>query len=227
MVYWATETSAVGRRRLVATADKRFYHPGETVAIAAQAYDEAATRTNRYRIVAALEPRKFDGTVLPPCPVKWPGGRARAPGESGTLVGWGEEIALTLNPQTKDYSLPLPLVDVLAAAQSEQSFRMELTAYEGETQIDSSSIDVQILSDPYEQQNPLPNREFLAALARATGGREFHDPKDLANALTELRMGGGPPSVRHTPLWSRWEVLVGLLGLLGVEWFGRRWLGLA
>ena len=42
VVYWATENSAIGRRRLAAAAGKRFYHPGETVAISAQAFDETA-----------------------------------------------------------------------------------------------------------------------------------------------------------------------------------------
>src|SRR5262249_45213575 len=33
MVYWLTEPSAIGRRRLVANTDKRYYRPGETIAI--------------------------------------------------------------------------------------------------------------------------------------------------------------------------------------------------
>jgi hypothetical protein len=86
---------------------------------------------------------------------------------------------------------------------------------------------VQILSDPHEQQNPLPNREFLAALARATGGREITDAKGLADVLTELPVLEGPSMVRHTPLWSRGWALGGLLALLAAEWFWRRWLGLA
>src|SRR4029077_10731361 len=85
-IYWLTEDSAIGRRRLVATTDKRFYRPGETVAIAAQTYDEDANRTGRYRVGAMLEPRQLSGAELPPCPVKWPTGRPRAPGESGPLA---------------------------------------------------------------------------------------------------------------------------------------------
>ena len=227
LIYWLTEPSAIGRRRLVANTDKRFYRPGETVAITAHTYDESANRTGRYRVVAMLEPRQFDGVDLPPCPVKWPVGRPRAPGESGTLAGWGEEIELQLDPQTKDYSLALPLVEALANGSAGQAFKLELTAYEGQTQIDSGSLDVQILSDPHEQQNPLPNREFLAALARATEGREITDAKGLADVLTELPVLEGPSMVRHTPLWSRGWALGGLLALLAAEWFWRRWLGLA
>jgi uncharacterized membrane protein len=227
LIYWLTEPSAIGRRRLVANTDKRFYRPGETVAIAAHTYDEAANRTGRYRVVAMLEPRQFEGADLPPCPVKWPVGRPRPPGESGVLAGWGEEIELKLDPQSKDHSLVLPLVEALANGSAGQAFKLELTAYEGQTQIDSGSLDVQVLSDPHEQQNPLPNREFLAALARATGGREMADATALADVLTELPIPEGPSTVRHTPLWSRWWALGGLLALLAGEWFWRRWLGLA
>jgi uncharacterized membrane protein len=226
-VYWLTEPSAIGRRRLVATTDKRYYRPGETIAISAQTFDESASRTGRYRVVAMLEPRQFEGAALPPCPVKWPVGRPRAPGESGTLAGWGEEIELVLDPQTKDHTLALPLVEALANGLSGQAFKLELTAYEGQTQIDSSSLDVQVLSDPHEQQNPLPNPEFLAALARATGGREFRDAGSLAETLTALPIAEGQATVRKTPLWSREWLLGGLLALLAAEWFWRRWLGLA
>jgi uncharacterized membrane protein len=227
LTYWLTENSAIGRRRLVAVTDKRFYRPGETVAISAHTYDESANRTGRYRVVAMLEPRQLDGADLPPCPVKWPVGRPRSPGETGPLVGWGEEVELHLDPQTKDHSLALPLVEALANGSAGQAFKLELTAYEGQTQIDSGSLDVQVLSDPHEQQNPLPDRDFLAALARGTGGREITEAQALANALTDLPITAGPETVRRTPLWSRGWILGGLLALLAAEWFFRRWLGLA
>jgi uncharacterized membrane protein len=227
LLYWLTENSAIGRRRLVATTDKRYYRPGESVSILAHTYDEAASRTGRYRVVVLLEPRQLTGDELPPCPVKWPVGRLQTPGQSGTLADWGEDIPLVLDPQTKDHTLTLPLVESLARGSAGQAFKLELTAYEGQTQIDSSSLDVQVLSDPHEQQNPLPNREFLSALARSTGGREFTDAKALAEALTELPINAGPETVRRTPLWSREWVLGALLALLAVEWFWRRWLGLA
>jgi len=227
LTYWLTESSAIGRRRLVASTDKRFYRPGESVAIAAKTFDESANRTGRYRVAALLEPRQLESAELPPCPVKWPVGRPRSPGESGPVAGWGEEIELHLDPQTKGHSLELPLVEALANGSAGQAFKLELTAYEGQTQIDSGSLDVQILSDPHEQQNPLPNREFLAALAGATGGREIGDAEALAEVLMKLPIAESQPTIRHTPLWSREWVLGGLLALLATEWFWRRWLGLA
>jgi uncharacterized membrane protein len=227
LVYWLTEDSAIGRRRLFATTDKRFYRPGETVAVAGHTFDEAANRTGRYRVVAMMEPRSLAGPELPPCPVKWPAGRPRQPGESGPLAAWGEEIELLLDPNSKDRTLELLLSETVAAGGQGLAFKLELTAFDGQTQIDSCSLDVQVLGDPQEQQNPLPNREFLAAFARTTGGREFADGASLANALTELPVAAGSDTVRRTPAWSREWLLAVLIGVLAVEWFVRRWLGLA
>jgi uncharacterized membrane protein len=227
LIYWLTEDSAIGRRRLVATTDKRFYRPGETVALSAHTYDESANRTGRYRVEVIVEPKELGGPKLPPEVVKWPAGRPRPASESGALVGWGEQIELHLDPQTKEYSLPLPLVQALAPGLSGQAFKLELTAYEGQTQIDSSSLDVQVLTDPQEQQNPLPNHEFLAELARSTGGRELTDADALADLLKNLPVAEGQQTVRRTPLWSREWLLGALIALLAAEWFLRRWLGLA
>jgi uncharacterized membrane protein len=227
LIYWLTETSAIGRRRLVANTDKRFYRPGETIAISAQTYDESANRTGRYRVEAMLEPRSLEGAKLPDFPIRWPAGRPRPQTEAGIPPSWGDPIALHLDPESKDHLLTLPLAEALPSGSAGQAFKLELTAYEGQTQIDSGSLDVQVLSDPHEQQNPLPNREFLAALARATGGREFTDAQVLADTLTDLPVTEAPPTVRRTPLWSRAWALGVLLALLAGEWFWRRWLGLA
>jgi hypothetical protein len=64
-------------------------------------------------------------------------------------------------------------------------------------------------------------------LAQSTGGREFNDASSLGDALRDLAIAEGPNTVRHTPLWSQEWLLGGLLALLTIEWFCRRWLGLA
>src|SRR5205814_287929 len=179
------------------------------VALAAQTFDESANRTGRYHVVATLEPRELiGGRDLPPLPIKWPPGRRPPPDHPGGPLGeWEGEVPLHLDPESKTYSLAVPLVEALTAGSAGQAFRVELTAYEGEgksrTQIDSGSLEVQVLSDPHEQQNPLPNREFLAALAQSTGGREFSDAGGLGDALKDLPVAEGPQTVRRTPLWSR------------------------
>ncbi|HEV3006611.1 MAG TPA: hypothetical protein VGX78_19225, partial [Pirellulales bacterium] len=100
-------------------------------------------------------------------------------------------------------------------------------AYEDLTQIDSTSLDIQVLHDPFEQQNPFPNHELLARLAASSGGKVLRSAADLAAVLAEVPLDVGPPIVKRLPLWSNAWVLGLLLGLLTVEWCWRRKLGLA
>ena len=116
---------------------------------------------------------------------------------------------------------------MLASGASSQSLRVELTAYEDRTQVDSTSLDIQILHDPFEQQNPFPNHELLAKLAAASGGKVIRTPADLAAILRDVPLDVGPPIIRRTPLWSTWWLWGLIIGLLSVEWIWRRSLGLA
>jgi hypothetical protein len=119
------------------------------------------------------------------------------------------------------------LAEVLSSGTSSQSLRVELTAYEDLTQIDSTSLDIQILHDPFEQQNPFPNHELLAQLAAGSGGKVLRSAEDLAALLRDVPADVGPPIVRRVPLWSNVWVLGLLLALLTIEWCWRRTLGLA
>lgn len=229
LVYWLTENSAIGRRRLVASADKRFYRPGETIAIAAATYDESAAPTKNYRVAAMVEPHVGPGEIEPDTsPLRWPSGMPRTSGEEEPFIVWGEEFDLPLGgANAMNHAIQLPLADVLSSGTSSQSLRVELTAYEDLTQIDSTSLDIQVLHDPFEQQNPFPNHELLARLATGSGGRVLRSADDLAQLLNEVPADVGPPIVRRVPLWSNAWVLGLLLGLLTLEWCWRRGLGLA
>jgi hypothetical protein len=234
LIYWLTESSAIGRRRLVATADKRFYRPGDTITVQAATYDESAAPTKNYRVVAMVEPHTAPGETEPETsPLRWPEGLPRTSGESGPFMAWGEEFELALSGTGQSggepplFRIQLPLSETLSSGASNQSLRLELTAYEDQTQVDSSSLEVQILHDPFEQQNPFPNHELLAQLASASGGKVLRSPEELAAELNETPVSSGEPIVRRTPLWSNAWVLALLLGLLTVEWCWRRTLGLA
>jgi uncharacterized membrane protein len=229
LVYWLTENSAIGRRRLVATANKRFYRPGETIAISAATYDESASATKNYRVVAMVEPHTGPGEAEPETsPLKWPAGLTRESGEEGAYIAWGEEFPLPLGGQEKPlHSIELLLADLLASGTSSQSMRVELTAYEDFTQVDSTSLDIQVLHDPFEQQNPFPNHDLLRRIAASSGGKVLDSPQQLADILTAVEADVGPPIVKRTPLWSNSWVLLLLLGLLTGEWCWRRSLGLA
>ncbi|HWB10212.1 MAG TPA: hypothetical protein VG826_13360 [Pirellulales bacterium] len=229
LVYWLTENSAIGRRRLVAAADKRFYRPGETIAISAATYDESASPTKNYRVVAMVEPHTAPGEAEPETsPLRWPSGMPRTSGEEEPFIVWGEEFELPLGgASAMNHAIQLPLSEVLSSGMSSQSLRVELTAYEDLTQIDSTSLDIQLLHDPFEQQNPFPNHELLGRLAAGSGGKVLHSAEDLAALLADVPADVGPPIIRRVPLWSNVWLLGLVLGLLTIEWCWRRTLGLA
>jgi hypothetical protein len=240
MVYWLTETSAIGRRRLVASADKRFYRPGETITVQAATYDESAAPTKNYRVTAMVEPHDAASSDSDDnSPLKWPSGRPRTSGEEGQYVKWGEEFELPLgsdaaaaSPSAANSALPqhgidLPLAEALSSGTSSQSLRIELTAWEDSTQVDSTSLEIQILHDPFEQQNPFPNHDLLKRVAAASGGKWLKTPDDLATVLNSVPHNVGPPVIKRSPLWSGWWMWSLIVGLLTIEWCWRRSLGLA
>lgn len=229
LVYWLTENSVTGRRRLVASADKRFYRPGETIAVQATTYDESAAPTRNYRVTALVEPQGNGPEIDPDSsPLKWPANMTRDSGETGPYILWGEEFELPLGGQDQRlHAIQLPLAEVLSSGLSSQSLRIELTAYEDLTQVDSTSLDIQILHDPFEQQNPFPNHDLLKRVAAASGGKVLTSAKQLASVLNDVPVSVGPPIIRRSPMWSNWGLLTLLIGLLTVEWCWRRALGLA
>jgi hypothetical protein len=230
VVYWLTENSSIGRRRLIASADKRFYRPGDAVTIASSAFNELARQTSDYRIVAMIEPNtSLKDTPGDYSPLRWPEGLTRTSGEEGPFIAWGEEIEIPLTGtgDKPTYGLTLPIADALSTGAASHSLRLELTAYEDLTQVDSTSLDLQILHDPFELQNPFPNHELLQKIATQSGGRVLHTPQDLAKVLSSLPVKIGPSVTSKSPLWSGWPLWLFLIGLLTVEWLWRRKIGLA
>ena len=229
LVYWLTESSAIGRRRLVASADKRFYRPGETLTISAATYDESASPTKNYSVKAMIKPHTVPGEPEPKAsPLKWPAGLTRESGEQGAFIAWGEEFELALGGDDRPiHSVQLPLAELLASGAASQSMRVELTAYEDATQVDSTSLDIQVLHDPFEQQNPFPNHELLQRLATSSGGQVLTSPDQLAEILNSVDADVGLPILKRSPLWSNVWLLALILGLLTGDWCWRRTLGLA
>ena len=204
LVYWLTENSAIGRRRLVASADKRFYRPGESITVRAATYDESAAPTKNYRVTAMVEPHSASGAEADSddSPLRWPAGMPRDSGEEGPFILWGEEFPLPLGGNAANetsiplHSIQLPLAEALTSGASSQSLRVELTAYEDQTQVDSTSLDIQILHDPFEQQNPFPDHELLSRVAAASGGKVLHSADELARGA-QRRAGQRRPADRQ------------------------------
>ena len=231
-VYWLTESSSVGRRRLLVTADKRYYSPGEKLRLRASTFDEHSGETQSYRIVAMLEPQQLSNDESLYSPIRWPGNVVRESGEEGAMIAWGEEFDLpksggTLTGAASGYEIELDLADALESGSASQALRFELTAYEDYTQVDSSSLDIQILHDPFEQQNPFPDHELLTDVAVAAGGKVVNTPEELASLVSDLPMQVAASEFRRQPAWSHWWLMMTLLGLLTAEWFIRRSKGLA
>lgn len=230
-VYWLTESSSTGRRRLVVEADKKFYRPGETISISATAFDEAANQTGSYRIAGLIEPRTDLSDISSDySPIRWPDGMTRESGEAGPFVAWGEEFNLPRIESaggTPSYALTLPVADALSVGSASQSLRVELTAMEEFTQVDSTSLEIQVLHDPFEQQNPFPNHELLESIARLTGGKVVRDARGVADILLDVPIKVGAPVVTRTPIWSNWWLWCLLLGIVTTEWIVRRVVGLA
>ena len=163
-IYWLTENSSIGRRRLIVTADKKFYRPGETISLTAVAFDESTNQTGSYKITAMIEPKSsLNELDINYSPIRWPDGKPRDSTESSPFIAWGEEFDLPRTDTTGGkpaFSIELPVADALTVGSASQSLHIELTAMEEFTQVDSTSLNVQILHDPFEQQNPFPNHEL-------------------------------------------------------------------
>ena len=228
VVYWLTEDSSIGRRRLVAKSDQAFYRPTEKVTITAGAYDESSNRTSAYRLVAMIEPQgpqsESDSVWSP---FRWPEGIPRTSGETGPYIAWGEEFDFPRGTEELDYAMKLELGPAPAAAAATQSMRLELTAYENSTQVDSTSLDLRVVHDPYELQNPFPEHEQLFKIANLSRGEILPDVNSIREMLKRLPVPPQSTIVRKSPWWSQPWIFGTLMILLTIEWFWRRRLGLA
>ena len=191
-------------------------------------------KTGNYRIYAMFEPVSLDDMSLY-SPILWPENVVRESGETGPRLAWGEELMLPQSVVT-DEEFELALVLSESTSTSDSGMRIELTAYEGEesemsyghgTQVDSSSLEIQVLSDPFEQRNPLPNRELMERVASLSGGQVLDKPNQLAEIMENRTEHVEEPTRNYTPAWSRWWLFAALIGLLTTEWVWRRLAGMA
>jgi uncharacterized membrane protein len=215
VIQWLAENSAGGNRRLRVETDKLIYRPGQPIKVNARAYDDRLEETTGYRVVARLRP----GTPTAP------NAEPPAPIQEATLVARTDERQY----ETELACPPLRLVPV-AADSPLAPFRratLDVTAYNGNKVAAQTTLDVQVLDDPIEFENPQPDPGRLEEIAAASGGRVLHTPEELAQVLGSITTVPGEVVVHKAPLWDNpllWAVLV---ALLTVEWGLRRWWGLA
>lgn len=227
-VYWLSESSFSSRRRLTAVADKQYYQPSDRVNVHVSAFDDAFNATTNYRVVATIEPQSLD-ISSDYAPLRWPNGVERLSGDKNPLVVWGEEFEVTPQKDAEGregYALEMPFAGALAVGSS-TGVRLVLTAYQNGSLVDSTSLALQVLHDPFELQSPLPDHQLLTQLAKDTGGEVIHDSKHLAEVIRSAPADTRPP-VRHlAPAWSNWWLLLLIMALLSSEWICRRRMGLA
>jgi hypothetical protein len=230
VAYWLTENSSIGRRRLLAETDKRLYRPGEPIVLRARTFDENASPTLDYRVAVTVEPRSASDITSDNSPLRRPTDGRKSAQTAGPLLPWSEEFDLAREPSEKLYGATLSITDPKSLPQGvtlTQGLRIELTAYENNTQVDSTTLEVQVLDDPSEQQNPLPDHDLLRRIADRSGGAVLKGTKDLSAMIEALPRVIGPPEVKKTPAWSVWSLMSLLIALLTIEWIWRRRVGMA
>jgi uncharacterized membrane protein len=230
VIYWLTENSSIGRRRLLAETDKRLYRPGEAISIRARAFDENAAPTLEYRVAVTVDPRSASDSGTDNSPLLRPANVRNTAGTKGRFLPWSEEFDLVRDRSDNSYSTILPIAEAKAlpaGVNSTQGLRIELTAYEDSTQVDSTSLEIQVLDDPSEQQNPLPDHDLLRRIANESGGTVLKGANDLTAMIERLPRLTAPPEIKTTPAWSVWWLLALLIVLLTIEWGWRRRLGMA
>ena len=213
VVYWLTENSSIGRRRLLAETDKRLYRPGEPIVLHARTFDENAAPTLDYRVAVTVEPRSASDVTSDnsPAPPPRERGRSRQPEPRRRSSPGARNLTWHAKPSEKSYDATLPIAEAKSLPPGvtlTQGLRIELTAYENNTQVDSTSLEVQIIDDPSEQQNPLPDHDLLRRIAEQSGGTVLNGAKDLSAMIERLPRVAGPPEVKKTPAWSVWSLVV-------------------
>jgi hypothetical protein len=203
---------------------------GETITLRACAFDENAALTLGYRVAVTVDSRSASDAGVQNSPLRRAGPGQNATAASSQLLPWSEEFELVRDQSDKSYSAVLSIAEAKslpAGVNLTQALRVELTAYEDNTQVDSTSLDIQILDDPSEQQNPLPDHDLLRRIASESGGTVLKGADDLTAVIEGLPRFTAPPQKKSTPVWSVSWLLALLIILLSIEWVWRRRLGMA
>jgi uncharacterized membrane protein len=231
-IYWLTENSQIGRRRLVVEADKRLYRPGEKILVRAETFDSSGSQIAGYRVLAMVEP----ATMLPDAsealsPITRSPEEQVGKASSGRFLSWGEEIPMHIRADGLTYEKVLQIgneedLRELATA-SVHALRVEVTAFDDYAPVDSTSVSVQILNDPDEFHTPLPNHAAMEDLAKTARGKVLRDAPSLFAAIGDLPVTQGPPKIAQLPILNNAWVFIVLLVVLSCEWVWRRMIGLA
>jgi hypothetical protein len=104
---------------------------------------------------------------------------------------------------------------------------LDVLVRDGDRVVAQTTLDVQVLDDPEEVQDPQPDPARLEGIAAASGGQVLHSAGELARVLGGCAGTPGEVVVQKVPAWDHPALWLVLLVLLTAEWVLRRRRGLA
>ncbi len=208
VVRWLSENSRASQKRLQVHTDQVVYSPGEAIRITAEAFDEKMQPTAAYALTAKLF--SVDASVdlqtaaasVESFDLQLQGGNVQ-----GRYVG---ELPAALSIDRDDPSQPM------------QSVRLSVSAWDGDQEVASETVELQMLHDSSEWLDPQSRPETLTAVANAGGGRLLSNVSELSALLRSFKPPPGEVLVHTLPLWDRPFIWIMFLGTLALEWTLRR-----
>ena len=207
VVRWLSENSRSAELRLLVETDQVIYSPGDQITISAEAFDENLEPTTDYRLTAQLVPEDMETADTTPPDLML------ATADLSSIAAqqrYSGELAARLPTDLDDPTRVM------------QPARILVTAWNGDEEVATSEISIQLLHNSREWIQPQSRPENLAALADAGGGRRLESSQELTELLRRFEPASGEVLTHSLPLWDRplfWGIL---LGLLGLEWALRR-----
>lgn len=207
VIRWLAENSQASKRRLIAHCDRVIYTQNDPIEIVAEAFDEKLDPTTDYRLTARLQSDDFTA--------------ADSPATDVTLTSFDLLANASQQRYTGELTAALPAVfDDLSSPM--QTAHVVVTAWQGDEQIATDTIEIQLLHDSSEWLHPQSQPETLARITAAYGGKVLSSDAELESLLASYDAAPGEKLIHTKPLWDRAWVWMTLLGALAVEWSIRR-----
>ena len=207
VIRWLAENSQASKRRLLVRCDQVIYSQNDPIEVVAEAFDQELKPTTDYRLTARLQSNDITA------------GDSAASDVTSTLVDLQADPSLKRYAGKLTAALPA-LSDDLSSPM--QTVNVVVTAWQGDEQIASDTIEIQLLHDSKEWLHPQLQPETLKRITAAYGGTLLSSDADLERLLRSYGAAPGEKLIHTKPLWDRSWVWMTLLGALAVEWTLRR-----
>ncbi len=207
VIRWLAENSQTSKRRLLAHCDKVIYAQNDSIEIVAEAFNQERQPTTDYRLTARLQADDITAE------------NSVATDSTLTSVDLNADASRQLYTGTLTAALPAMSDDLSSPM---QTVSVLVTAWQGEEQIATDAIEIQLLHNSKEWLRPQTQPETLARITAAYGGTVISSDADLERLLASFDAAPSEKLIHTKPLWDRAWVWMTLLGALAVEWAIRR-----